>query len=308
MDTAISWRGVAKSFGPVKALDGVSIDVREGEILGLLGPNGAGKSTLLAIATGIESPDAGDVVLAPGARAGFMPQEYALYPTLSAWENAMYVARSWGSSRMDARAEVAQVLELTGLEARAHARVSTLSGGTRRRLSLAIALLGSPRVLVLDEPTGGVDPESTIALVELVARASERGTAVVYSTHHMEEVQALADRVAILHEGRLLCSGPVEEIVERYGGAYLELEMLTSHPERVTALLRDSGAFFEVVHGCAENGTWRYGLPVADRGAALAAAVDAAVAAGGTVTDLRLREPTLGAAFMTLTGRELCDA
>ena len=222
IEPVLSWRGVSKSFGPVRALDGVALAVGPGEILGLVGPNGAGKSPLLGVATGLFRPDSGEVVLAGGARIGFMPQEYALYPPLSAWENAMYVARSCGLRRTDARREVASALDAIGLAARAHARVKNLSGGMRRRLSLALALLGSPRGLILDEPMAGVDPESRIALTSFVARARERGTAVVYSTHHMEEVEALADRVAILHDGRLLCAAPVAEVVARHGAARLE--------------------------------------------------------------------------------------
>jgi ABC-2 type transport system ATP-binding protein len=281
--------------------------VRAGEVLGLLGPNGAGKSTLLALVTGLERPDRGSVELAPHVRPGFMPQEYALYPTLTAWENAIYVARSHGMGRGEARAAVESVVDRVGLAEHLHRRVKGFSGGMRRRLSLAIAMLGDPRVLVLDEPTVGVDPQSRAAVLDLVAEARDAGSAIIYSTHYMEEVQALADRVAVLHEGRVLCTGPVDEIVDRYGETHLDLEVATETPDRVTGLLRATEAFARVEPSEPDGGRVRYRLTVRDGAAAFATALETVTGAGASVVDARMREATLSAAFIALTGRELRD-
>lgn len=276
-------------------------------MLGLLGPNGAGKSTLLALATGLEQPDSGEIVSAGPGGIGFMPQEYALYPTLSAWDNAMYLAGLWRLSRSEARRETERVIELVGLGHHRHAQVKTFSGGMRRRLSLGIALLGSPPVLLLDEPTVGVDPQSRLALLDLVKDVSDSGVAVMYSSHYMEEVQALAGRVAILHQGRLVCEGRVADLIAQHGKTTLELEVITSRLDQLNDQLNSSKALHNESQRMAQSGIVNLGFHVTDREEAVAAALQAVRSVDGRVVDLRLREPTLEAVFMTLTGRQLCE-
>ncbi len=304
---ALTWHRVSKSFGHVQAVDEVTIQVTSGEVLGLLGPNGAGKSTLLSMAAGLERPDTGEVVSAGPARVGFMPQEYALYPTLSAWENAMYVAGLWRLTRSEARKESERVIELVGLSHHRHAQVKTLSGGMRRRLSLGIALLGSPAVLLLDEPTVGVDPQSRVALLDMITAARDSGVAVVYSSHYMEEVQMLADRVAILHQGRLLCEGQVNDLIGERGETTLELEVITPRASELDRLLSGCDSLCRSAQMTVQCDVASLSFHVVDRETALATVLQATRSLDATVVDLRLREPTLEAVFMTLTGRQLCE-
>jgi ABC-2 type transport system ATP-binding protein len=285
----------------------VTLQLRSGEVLGLLGPNGAGKSTLLALATGLELPDSGEIISAGPGRIGFMPQEYALYPTLSAWDNAMYLAGLWRLSRSEARRETERVIDLVGLGHRRRAQVKTFSGGMRRRLSLGIALLGSPPVLLLDEPTVGVDPQSRLALLDLVKDVSDSGVAVMYSSHYMEEVQALAGRVAILHQGRLVCEGRVADLIAQHGKTTLELEVITSRLDQLNDQLNSSKALHSESQRMAQSGIVNLRFHVTDREEAVATALQAVRSVDGRVVDLRLREPTLEAVFMTLTGRQLCE-
>jgi ABC-2 type transport system ATP-binding protein len=301
----LNWHEVSKAFGPVQAVDRVTLQLKRGEVLGLLGPNGAGKSTLLALATGLEMPDSGEIIAA--GNIGFMPQEYALYPTLSAWDNVMYLAGLWRLSRSVARKEAARVIELVGLGQQRDMQVKTFSGGMRRRLSLGIALLGSPPVLLLDEPTVGVDPQSRLGLLKLVKDASASGVAVIYSSHYMEEVQTLVDRVAILDRGRLVCEGRVGDLIAQHGTTTLELEVIAAEPDRLLNQLDPCEAFQSRGYRVAESGVISLSFNVINREDAVADVLQASRSAGASVVDLRLREPTLEAVFMSLTGRQLCD-
>jgi ABC-2 type transport system ATP-binding protein len=214
------------SYGDRSALDDLSLELRPGEILGLLGPNGAGKSTLMALATGLLEPRSGSVRTAGGdprdpavrARFGLAPQELALYDDLSAWENLLFFGRVQGLAGNGLALRARQVLAESGLTGRERDRVSTFSGGMKRRLNLAVALLHQPDLLLLDEPTAGVDPQSRLALYDLVLAQRAAGRGVLYATHYMEEAQRLCDHVAVLDQGRLLDCGAVPELLERHGG------------------------------------------------------------------------------------------
>jgi len=218
---------VHKRYGDVLAVDGLDLEVRAGEIVGLLGPNGAGKTTTVAIATGLLMPDAGRVDVAglgsparPEARRrlGVAPQALALYETLTGAENLAFFGSLHGLSGRDLDERVGRALAFVGLSERGGGRVATYSGGMKRRLNLAAALVHDPLLVLLDEPTAGVDPQSRNLVFENVLELRHRGRAILYTTHYMEEAARLCDRVAIVDRGRLLAEGTVDDLVARHGG------------------------------------------------------------------------------------------
>ena len=213
-------------YGDTLAVDDVSLELKAGGILGLLGPNGAGKTTLVSMVAGLREPCSGSVRVKGGnprdprvrSRLGLVPQELALYEELSAVANLQFFAGVQGLHGRVLKERVAWCLEFAGLSDRAKDKVEAFSGGMKRRLNLAVALLAEPELLVLDEPTVGVDPQSRRALLDRIHELRETGTAVLYTTHYMEEAQQLCDTVAIMDHGRLLAYGSVAELLERYGG------------------------------------------------------------------------------------------
>src|SRR5580693_1559387 len=211
-----------KSYGELIAVDGVSFAARPGEIFGLLGPNGAGKTTTIGCICGLLVPSAGHVkvmghdVVREGAAAraklGVVPQEFALYDDMSARENLDYWGGAQGMRNPKLRERIQQVLELTGLQDRAREPVKQFSGGMKRRLNFACGILHSPSVLLLDEPTVGVDPQSRVRLLDLVREEARAGTTILYTTHYMEEAEVLCDRLAIMDRGAIIASGTLEEL------------------------------------------------------------------------------------------------
>ncbi len=220
-------RGLTKSFGDRLAVDGVGFTIAEGECYGLLGPNGAGKTTTISMICGLLDRDGGEVEVAGEAvtttatavrgEIGFVPQEIALYPDLTAHENLWLFGRLYGLAKPALGPRIGEVLELVGLADRARDRISTYSGGMKRRANLAAGLLHDPRLLVMDEPTVGVDPQSRNALLETVAALAREGRAVLYTTHYMEEAERLCDRVGIIDAGRLVAEGTRRELVGQLG-------------------------------------------------------------------------------------------
>ncbi len=218
---------ISKSFGSTVAVDDLTLDVQTGEIFGLLGPNGAGKTTTVNLAVGVLKPDRGDISIAqlgpptqPSARRsiGVASQSLALYDDLSAEENLSFFGSMYGIARRVLRQRVAWSLDFVGLTDRRSQRVKTFSGGMKRRLNLAVALVHDPVLLLLDEPTVGVDPQSRNALFDNILSLRQQGKTIVYTTHYMEEAQRLCDRVGIIDHGRLLALESVERLIEAYGG------------------------------------------------------------------------------------------
>lgn len=273
---------LAKRFGSVQAVSGLSLSVRRGEVLGLLGPNGAGKSTTLSMAIGLLAPDAGTVEYeglgsprsaSVRARIGYAPQSLALYDELTGAENLRFFARLQGIRRIRERVDAA--LERVQLSARAGDRVRTYSGGMQRRLNLAVAMLNDPEFLLLDEPTAGVDPQSRNNILELVRSLADEGRTVVYTTHYMEEAARLCHRIAVMDHGRILDVGPLSDLLARHGGA--------------TSVVVERGEAIE---------RKLVADPVRELGELLAA---------GGVTGVRVEPPDLETVFLSLTGRSLRD-
>ena len=230
-DCLLRVEGLHKSFGQLKAVDGVSFDVQAGEVFGLLGPNGAGKSTTMAMICGLLEPDSGTVTI-EGKRLlrsdleirqilGFGPQELAIYPELTGRENLDFFGRLYGLKGALLKERIAEALELIGLTSRADDRAGEYSGGMKRRLNFGIALLHRPRLLILDEPTVGVDPQSRSHLLDCIRNLNRGGVAAIYASHYMEEVQAICDRVAIIDHGKRIAYDHVDRLLDQLSSELL---------------------------------------------------------------------------------------
>lgn len=218
---------LTKRFGPLVAVDDLSLEIRRGEVFGLLGPNGAGKTTTVNLCVGLLAPDGGSVELdgagrptSPGVRAriGVAPQNIAIYDELTARENLEFFARLYGLDGAARRERVRWALEFVGLADRAHDRVQTYSSGMKRRLNLAAGLVHDPDLLICDEPTVGVDPQSRNAILERILELKQLGRTVVYTSHYMDEVERICDRVGIIDHGRLLALDTVDGLIRKHGG------------------------------------------------------------------------------------------
>lgn len=288
------------------ALDGVTLDVPPGGIFGLLGPNGAGKTTLLSILAGQLRAGAGRVLFndeplsALRRRAphclGLVPQEYAFYPMLSCLENLRFFGGVQGLSGTRLRTSIERVVAFARIEAVLRRRAGQLSGGLKRRLNLAIGLLTEPRIILLDEPTVGVDPQSRAFLLTSIRSLATAGNCVIYTSHYMEEVQAICDRVAIIDHGRVLVSGELNEVLADHVGL-LGLHLREPLPAPLAADWRARYAL-------AEEGTARYRLHL-PTSAALTEVVDAARAAGCEPLSITYGRRDLEQVFMQLTHRTL---
>ena len=223
----LTFTDVRKSFGPTVAVDGLSLSVRKGEVLGLLGPNGAGKSTSVSLAVGLLAPDSGSVTIddagspadpAVRQRIGVAPQALAIYELLSGDENLRFFGQMYGLSGAALDARVAWCLDFVGLTDRRKDRTGGYSGGMKRRLNLAAALVHDPELLLLDEPTVGVDPQSRNSIFESIEALQREGRTIIYTTHYMEEAARLCNRIAIIDHGRLLALGTVDDLISAHGG------------------------------------------------------------------------------------------
>ena len=218
---------VRKSFGALVAVDDLSLEIAPGEVFGLLGPNGAGKSTTANLSVGLLTPDRGEIELVglgrpsdPHVRAkiGVAPQQLAIYEELTGAENVRFFGRMYGLSGERLKTRVAEALAFVGLTERQHGRARTYSGGMQRRLNLAIAIVHEPDLLILDEPTVGVDPQSRNAIFEKIEQLNADGKTIIYTTHYMEEAQRLCDRVGVIDHGKLLALDTVDKLIQTHGG------------------------------------------------------------------------------------------
>jgi len=305
----VALEGLTKRYGAREALTGVSFSVDPGEIVGLLGPNGAGKSTTLGILATLLPFDAGAVAVAghrlpAGAAAvrqalGLVPQQIAVYPTLSATENLRFFARSAGLGRRPSAEAAADGLALAGLADRADEPVARFSVGMRRRLNLACGVLHRPAVVLLDEPVVGVDPQSRERVFEAIETLARGGAAVLYSTHQMDEAERLCARVVLLDRGRVVASGAPATLVAGAGMTPV-VRLRTARPLPATWLDGIAGTRI------ADVADVETAVAVADA-ASVPAVLAAALATGIDVLDMTLHRPSLADAFFALTGRALRD-
>jgi len=299
-----------KTYGDFLAVHDVSFVADAGAIFGLLGPNGAGKTTTIGCISGLLRPSGGRVsiagrdVVAEGPasreRLGVVPQEIALYEELSARDNLEYWAAAYGIRGAEARRRAREVLEMVGLADRAKEPVKKFSGGMKRRLNFACGIVHRPAALLLDEPTAGVDPQSRARLLELVREEARQGTCVVYTTHYMEEAQALCDRLAIVDAGRVVAAGTMEELRSMIGERDV-LRLAGSFDEEAArrSLARLDGV--DVVTAEAEALT----LAAAHASSRLPAIFQALAVAGAEIRETTLTQPSLETLFLKLTGKEL---
>jgi ABC-2 type transport system ATP-binding protein len=291
-----------KSFGATRALDGVSLSLGEGELLGLLGPNGAGKTTLIRAIAGRVRLDGGTISLyghtlepeRPRPDLGVVPQENALYPLLTARENLETFGRLNGIEGKHLRERMAWALEWSGLAERARSQVRTFSGGMKRRLNLACGVLHEPKLVLLDEPTVGVDPQSREAIYDMLGALRARGTSLLLTTHYLEEAEARCERIVVIDHGRAVAAGTLAELVEQAGlsGRRVRLS-LDRAPERVPAGFaqgEDAGTLVATI---------------GDVGRELPGLLARVQAEGLAVRDLEVRTASLQAVFLALTGKEL---
>ena len=299
-----------KHYKDLHAVDGISFTARAGAIFGLLGPNGAGKSTTIGCISGLLKPTQGRVmvlghdVVSDGIAArralGVVPQEIALYEELSARDNLAYWGGAYGLGGSRLKTRAAEVLELTGLAGRAKEPVKNFSGGMKRRLNFACGIVHEPQVLLLDEPTAGVDPQSRMNLLDMVRLQAKSGVCVLYTTHYMEEAETLCDRLAIVDHGRIIAEGTVEELRAKTGQRDLVRFTGRFDPERDTQALRVIEGL-EIVGVDAELLT----LAVPEASRKLPAVLTALQNAGAEIRETTLTQPNLESLFIKLTGKEL---
>jgi ABC-2 type transport system ATP-binding protein len=307
----ISAEKLSKKFGELQAVDQVSFTVAPGELFGLLGPNGAGKTTTIRMISGLLRPDEGTVRIenynlweSPRAAKrllGLVPQDLALYQEFSARENLRFWGGLYGLPRSQLKKNAEELLERVGLADRAGEPVSRYSGGMKRRLNLALGLVHQPKVLLLDEPTVGIDPQARHNILEIIRDIARQGTAVILTTHHLEEAEKLCDRMAIIDEGKILQAGSVTELAHLVGAR----DVVALHGEFTAAELRQCLVAEPVSFLAVDDHAASLRLVRTDYG--IASLVNRLTAAGIELADIAIQKPTLESVFLKLTGRELRD-
>lgn len=303
-ELALSVENLHKAFGDRKALQGVSFRVRPGERVALLGPNGAGKTTLIRCISGRVRPDTGSVEIfgrdfgrgGANHQLGVVPQDLAIYHDLTARENLLCFGRYHGLRGRSLRDRVDWALQWIALEDRAHELTSRFSGGMKRRVNIACGVLHRPRVLLLDEPTVGVDPQSRQRIFDMLDELSDLGTSIVLTTHHLDEAQQRSERIVIVDHGRVIADGNLQELVERTVGPQrrVTFQVLGQLPSLPAGLAWDSSQ-------------QRYACSVESLADELPEWISRVEQAGGNIEDLEVHTPNLHDVFLHLTGRELRD-
>ena len=301
-----------RSFGETKAVQGVSFEVRPGEIFSLLGPNGAGKTTIISMLCCLLRPNEGDArVMGHSIRSdpldvksvlGVVPQDIALYEDLTARENLTFWGKMYGLRGAALKARVNEMLDIIGLRDRANERVGKYSGGMKRRVNIGVALLHKPKVIYLDEPTVGIDPQSRRNILDSVVALKNQGMTVLYTSHYMEEAQELSDHIAIMDHGKLIACGTHEELVKLVGQRTRIDLTLNVEASRVLGAWQTVEGVARV---SAEEGT--ISVLVEDSNRVLPRLFEAATRLSARITSVDIREPNLEAVFLHLTGRALRD-
>ena len=308
----ITIEGLRKHYGEIKAVDGIDLEIRDGEIFGLLGPNGAGKTTTISMISGVLRPDSGRVTFdglniwvepkKVKRNLGVVPQEIAVYEDLTAKDNLDFWGSLHGLRGPGLKKAVHEALERVGLEDRAKDRVKTFSGGMKRRLNLCMGLLHRPKYLLLDEPTVGIDPQARLAILDIVREVAAAGTTVLYTTHYMEEAQELCDRIAIIDHGRILTIGTLESLTRQSGES--EVLKVVGNFDENAANQRLSGlSGLRLIR--VEEGTVLAGIDATGPG--LLEILPKVLESGLSIDDVSIQKPNLQSVFISLTGRELRD-
>lgn len=310
MDVVLRVEGVVKKYGDKIAVNDVSLSVQRGEIYGLLGPNGAGKTTLMSIIAGILDPTEGRVEVLGGdphdreirARIGYCPQESVVYDNLTGLENLMFYAGLYGLSGSRAKQKSEELIRFVGLEEYAKDLVKTYSGGMKKRLNFAIALVGDPDLILLDEPTTGMDPRVRRSVWELIERLRKAGKTIILATHYMEEADELSNRVAIMNLGRKVVEGTPEELKKKYGPKAVVSVELVKVTQDIVESIKPYALEGRVV---VEGNVLR--VHVEDPDETTPKIVSELVKRGYKLNMLKIDRPTLEDVFLRLTGRRLVE-
>ena len=307
-------QNLVKKYGDFSAVKGISFNIKDGEIFSLLGPNGAGKTTTISVLSTLLAPTEGDALvggysvtrdpMAVKNIIGVVPQELALYEELSGRENLVFWGQMYGLGGKKLKTRVDEVLEQTGMTERAKNHVKTYSGGMKRRINIGVGLLHTPRMLFMDEPTVGIDPQSRRAILESVKALNKQGMTILYTTHYMEEAQELSDRVGIMDQGKLIALGTQKELTRQVG----KTETLVLHldesedPTRLSKALKKLPGVLE-----ADTTDHEVNIITPEAEDILAGVVGKANDIGVKIRSIDIREPNLEAVFLHLTGRALRD-
>lgn len=301
-----------KSFGNIKAVDGITFEVKKGEVFGLLGPNGAGKSTTISMISTL-LPPSGGVVLFEGKnifeepktiqrKLGVVPQDIALYPTLSGYENLSFWGNMYGLSGAGLKKRIGEVSDIVGLNGRIKDRVDKYSGGMKRRLNIGAALLHMPELLIMDEPTVGIDPQSRNHILDTVLELNRQGMTIIYTSHYMEEVEYLCSRICIMDQGRIIASGTKDELVEMIRGkTEIGLNLESEDPK----ILKQ----FDQIEGIqsAERREGQILIRCENADLILADIIARVTASGNHLRSVDVKKPNLETVFLHLTGKALRD-
>lgn len=314
MSSILQAINLVRKFGDLTAVDNVSFTIQEGEIFSLLGPNGAGKTTTISMLSTLLAPTSGDAQINGFSikndnmqvrkYIGIVPQEVALYDDLTALENLQYWGKLYDLKGRELDQRVDVVLEQIGLSDRAKDRVKTYSGGMKRRVNIAAGLLHKPKLLFMDEPTVGIDPQSRRKILDMVKELNQQGMAILYTTHYMEEAQELSDRVGIIDHGKLIAVGTQEELTQQVGETD-SIRILTDAMDDLPAIAAKLQGFDAITRIIVEE--TGLNLITNDAESSLAPIINQASQAGAHIKSIEIIEPNLETVFLHLTGRALRD-
>jgi len=314
MPSILHANNLVRKFGELTAVDDVSFDIQEGEIFSLLGPNGAGKTTTISMLSTLLAPTSGDALINGFSikgdsmqvrkYIGIVPQEIALYDELSALENLNYWGKLYDLSGQELNHRVSEVLDQIGLSDRAKDRLKTCSGGMKRRVNIAAGLLHKPKLLFMDEPTVGIDPQSRRMILDMVKDLNQQGMAILYTTHYMEEAQELSNRVGIIDHGKLIAVGTQEELTQQVGETD-SIHILTDPTDDLQSIASKLNGFDGIIRVLVEE--TGLNLITNDAETNLAPIINQASQAGARIKSIEIVEPNLETVFLHLTGRALRD-
>jgi len=305
-------KNLVKKFGDLVAVDSISFRINQGEIFGLLGPNGAGKTTTISMISCLLEPTSGDVLVDGNSVTrnpdkvkrvlGIVPQDIALYPTLTATENLKFWGRMYGITGQLLKDRISEVLEIVGLTDRAKDRIETYSGGMKRRINIAAGMLHRPKILLMDEPTVGIDPQSRNHILETVQKLNKDGMTIVYTSHYMEEVEAICERVGIIDHGKIMAIGTIDKLKKLVGSE----EAINIQVENVSEETIDQLGAIELVDRI-NRSDGQIQVLSKDSEQILAKVISILNQAGAHVTAVEVMEPNLESVFLHLTGKSLRD-